>query len=85
MAVLAAILPVVATSSSLSLEIYRVAAREQDKTARHLVRAAKVVNQFALSLKQIGAMIKQDDQLPSHEVCAHAVGNSSTRKSNRTC
>lgn len=67
-AVLATILPVVARSSSLALEIYRVAACEQE-TARDLIGAAKVVNQFALSLKQIGTIIKEDDQLPSHEVC----------------
>ncbi|KAH9860796.1 hypothetical protein J1614_012129 [Plenodomus biglobosus] len=66
MAVLAAILPLVARSSSLALEIYRVAASSQE-AARDLVKVAKVINQFASNLKQIGTIIKEDDRLPSHE------------------
>lgn len=67
MAVLAAILPVVATSSSLALKLYRVAAGSKE-AAKELIRVAKVVNHFALNLKQIGTIIKEDDRLPSYEV-----------------
>ncbi|KAF2854903.1 hypothetical protein T440DRAFT_442361 [Plenodomus tracheiphilus IPT5] len=66
MAVLAAILPVVARSSSLAIEVYRVAASLQE-AARDLVKVAQVINQFASNLKQIGTIIKEDDRLPSHE------------------
>lgn len=67
MAALAAILPVVARSSSLALELYRVAAGSQE-AATELIKAAKVINHFALNLKHIGTIVKEDDRLPSHEV-----------------
>lgn len=68
MAVLAAILPVVARSSGLALDLYRVTAGSHE-VASELIKAAKVINHFALNLKQIGTIIKEDDRLPSHEVC----------------
>ena len=68
MAVLAAILPVVARSSCLALELYRVAAGLHE-AAKDLIATAKIINNFALNLKQIGTIIKEDDRLPSHEVC----------------
>lgn len=70
MAVLQAILPAAARSSGLSLELYRVAASSSsDEAARDFVKAAGTINNFASILKQIGTIIKEDDQLPSHEVC----------------
>jgi hypothetical protein len=67
MAVLASILPVVSRSSALALELYRVAA-EQPEAAKELVGAASQINGFALILKQVGTIIKEDDRLPSPEV-----------------
>ncbi|KAL5121797.1 hypothetical protein ACEQ8H_000012 [Pleosporales sp. CAS-2024a] len=67
MAVLETILPAVARSSGLSLELYRVAASSHNEAAKDLVKAASTINNFASVLKQIGTMIKEDDQLPSHE------------------
>jgi hypothetical protein len=69
MAVLQAILPAAARSSGLSLELYRVAASSSDEAARDFVKAAGTINNFASILKQIGTIVKEDDQLPSHEVC----------------
>lgn len=68
MAVLAAILPVVSRSSSLALELYRVAA-ESKEAAKQLIKVASAVSSFALILKQVGTIIKEDDRLPSPEVC----------------
>ncbi|KAF2832018.1 hypothetical protein CC86DRAFT_340187 [Ophiobolus disseminans] len=67
MAVLEAILPVVSRSSSLALELYRVAASSHDEAAKDLIQAAGATNNFASVLKQIGTIVKEDDRLPSHE------------------
>jgi hypothetical protein len=67
-AVLEVILPVVARSSGLALELYRAAALSQDKAAKDLIKAASAVNGFATILKQIGTIVKEDDRLLSHEV-----------------
>lgn len=69
MAVLAAILPLVSRSSSLALELYRLVASEPD-AARDLLRTAKSINNLALVVKQVGTIIKEDDRLPSAEVCS---------------
>lgn len=69
MAVLEAILSVVGRSSGLALELYRVAVLCQDEAVTDLIKAASVINNFALILKQIGTIIKEDDRLLSHEVC----------------
>jgi hypothetical protein len=69
MAVLEAILPAVARSSGLSLELYRVAASSHNEAAKDLIKAASTINSFASILKQIGTIIKEDDRLPSLEVC----------------
>jgi hypothetical protein len=69
-AVLEAILPVVARSSGLALELYRVAALSQDEAAKDLIKAASAINSFATILKQIGTVIKEDDRLLSQEVCS---------------
>lgn len=68
MAVLAEILPVVSRSSNLALELYRLTAQPQD-VAKEFVKVASAINEFALILKQVGTLIKEDDRLPSHEVC----------------
>jgi hypothetical protein len=67
MAVLAAILPVVARSSALALELYRVAA-ESPETAKEFVGIASQINGFGFILKQVGTIIKEDDRLPSPKV-----------------
>ena len=67
MAVLAAILPVVARSSALALELYRVAA-EPPETAKEFIGVASQINGFGAILKQVGTIIKEDDRLPSPEV-----------------
>jgi hypothetical protein len=69
MAALAAILPEVSRNSSLVLELYQLAASTQDKAAEKLISLAKSVNSFSAVLKQVGAIIKEDDRLPSYEVC----------------
>lgn len=69
MAVLDAILPVVSRSSGLALELYRVAASSSNEAAKDLIKAAAATNDFASILKQIGTIIKEDDSLPSPEVC----------------
>ncbi|KAF1845960.1 uncharacterized protein K460DRAFT_386349 [Cucurbitaria berberidis CBS 394.84] len=66
MAVLAEILPLVSRSSHLALELYRAAAKSQE-VARDFVKVASAINEFALILKQVGTIIKEDDRLPSHE------------------
>jgi hypothetical protein len=71
MAVLEAILPAVARSSGISLQLYRVAASSHNAAARDLIKAASTINNFASTLKQIGTIIKEDDRLPSSEVCRH--------------
>lgn len=68
MSVLDSILPVVSRSTSLALELYRVAASSPSEVARDLVKAAGEANNFASVLKQVGTIIKEDDALPSHEV-----------------
>lgn len=68
MAVLAAILPVVSRSACLALELYQSAATLPEE-ATDLVQAAKAINNFASILKQVGTIIKEDDRLPSYEVC----------------
>jgi hypothetical protein len=68
MAVLETILPAVARSSGLSLELYRVAASCQTEAAKDLITAASAINNFASIVKQIGTIIKEDDRLPSSEV-----------------
>jgi hypothetical protein len=70
MAVLEAILPAVARSSGLSLELYRIAALCQNEAARDLITTASAINSFASIVKQIGTIIKEDDRLPSNEVCS---------------
>lgn len=67
MAVLAAILPVVSRSSSLSLELYQFAALSP-KEAKDSLEVARAINNFASILKQVGTIIKEDDRLPSYEV-----------------
>jgi|TARA_R110002003_G_scaffold110_2_gene9256 phosphohistidine swiveling domain-containing protein len=69
MAVLDSILPVVSRSSALALGLYRVAASCPNEAAKDLIHAASTTNSFASTLKQIGTIIKEDDRLPSHEVC----------------
>jgi hypothetical protein len=68
MAVLAAILPVVSRSSCLALELYQFAASSRGE-AKDLIKVAKAINNFASILKQVGTIIKEDDRLPSYEVC----------------
>lgn len=68
MAALAAILPVVSRSSCLALELYRLAASSTGE-ARDLLKVARAINRFASILKQVGTIIKEDDRLPSYEVC----------------
>lgn len=68
MAVLAAILPVVSRSSCLALELYQFAASSPTE-AESLLKAARKINGFAAILKQVGTIIKEDDRLPSYEVC----------------
>lgn len=68
MAVLAAILPVVSRSSCLALELYQFAASSPGE-AKDLIKVAKAINNFASILKQVGTIIKEDDRLPSYEVC----------------
>lgn len=68
MAVLAAILPVVSRSSCLALELYQFAASSPGE-AKNLVLVANAINNFASILKQVGTIIKEDDRLPSFEVC----------------
>ncbi|KAJ8105172.1 hypothetical protein OPT61_g10341 [Boeremia exigua] len=66
MAALTAILPVVSRSSCLALELYRLAASSPGE-AKDLLKVAKAINSFASILKQVGTIIKEDDQLPSYE------------------
>lgn len=68
MAVLAAILPVVSRGSCLALELYQFAASSPGQ-AKDLIEVAKAINNFASILKQVGTIIKEDDRLPSYEVC----------------
>ena len=68
MAVLAAILPVVSRSSALALDLFKTAAASPD-AAKELVEIANRINGFASILKQVGTIIKEDDRLPSPEVC----------------
>ncbi|KAF1929709.1 uncharacterized protein M421DRAFT_4158 [Didymella exigua CBS 183.55] len=66
MAVLAAILPVVSSSSCLALKLYQFAASSPKET-KDLIKVAKAINNFASILKQVGMIIKEDDRLPSFE------------------
>jgi hypothetical protein len=76
MGVLEAILPAVARSSALSLDLYRVAASSHNEAAKDLIKAAGAINNFASISKQIATIIKEDDQLPSQEVCQHSTNKS---------
>jgi hypothetical protein len=78
MAVLETILPAVARSSTISVEIYRVAALSPNEAVKDLVKSASAINNFASTLKQIGTIVKEDDRLPSNEVC---ISNSTNRTS----
>jgi hypothetical protein len=68
MAVLETILPAVARSSTISVEIYRVAALSPNEAVKDLVKSASAINNFASTLKQIGTIVKEDDRLPSNQV-----------------
>lgn len=68
MAVLAAILPLVSQSSALALVLYHLAAADAH-TAKELLEAAKAISNLALIVKEVGTIIKEDDRLPSAEVC----------------
>ena len=68
MAELAAILPVVSHCSFLALELYQCSASSPGE-AKDYVKVAKAINNFASILKQVGTIIKEDDRLPSYEVC----------------
>jgi len=70
MAVLAAILPIVSRSSCLALELYRFAASSSTE-AESFLKVARAINGFAAILKQVGTIIKEDDRLPSYEVCQY--------------
>lgn len=70
MAELIAILPIVSRSSSLTLEIYQLAALETHSTEDFL-KIGKTISDFALIVKQVGTIIKEDDRLPSTEVWKH--------------
>jgi hypothetical protein len=63
---LAAILPVVSRSSSLALELYQFAA-STGSSSSDFIKVAGAINNFALILKQLGTIIKEDDRLPSPE------------------
>jgi hypothetical protein len=69
MAVLETILPAVARSSAISVEIYRVAALSPNEAVKDLIKSASAMNNFASTLKQIGTIVKEDDRLPSNQVC----------------
>lgn len=69
MAVLAMILPVVSRSSRLAHGLYRIGAESQDD-AKDFIMIASAINELASILKQVGTTIKEDDRLPSHEVCS---------------
>lgn len=68
MAVLAAILPLASQGSTLALLLYRVAAANPHE-ARELLGTAKGISHLALIVKEVGTIIKEDDRLPSAEVC----------------
>lgn len=84
MAVLDNILPAVGRISGLSRELYRVAAANH-KAAQDFIKAASSVNSFAATLKQIGTIIKEDDRLPSREVCTSLHRQSSEIPSKSCC
>jgi hypothetical protein len=71
MAVLADILPVTSRSATLALKLYGIAA-ESPGSAKDFVGVANKINGFAAILKQLGTIIKEDDRLPSPEVCRDA-------------
>jgi hypothetical protein len=58
----------ISRSSALALELYRVAA-ESPEVAKEFIKVAGAINSFASILKQVGTIIKEDDRLPSPEVC----------------
>lgn len=68
MAGVAAILPLVSQSSGLALLLYRLAAADE-YAAKELLRTAKAISNLALIVKEVGTIIKEDDRLPSAEVC----------------
>lgn len=68
MAVLAAILPLAAQGSTLALLLYRVAAANPHE-AKELLGTARGISNLALIVKEVGTIIKEDDRLPSAEVC----------------
>ena len=68
MAELAGILPVVSRCSCLALELYQFAASSPGE-ARDFLKVVKAINNFASILKQVGTIIKEDDRLPSLQVC----------------
>ena len=78
MAVLAAILPVVSRSSALALELFKTAAASPE-AAKELVGVANKINGFASILKQVGTIIKEDDRLPSPEVCQNSIQGCTSR------
>jgi hypothetical protein len=63
------IISLVSWGSRLALDLYKLGGAVSSAT-RDINRVAKTVTLLSLTLKQVGATIKEDDIVPSPEVCA---------------
>ena len=69
MAEIATIISLVSWGSRLALDLYKLGGVVSSAT-RDINRIAKTVTLLSLTLKQVGATIKEDDTVPSPEVYA---------------
>jgi len=65
----AIIISLVSWGSRLALDLYKLGGAVSSAT-RDINRIAKTVTLLSLTLKQVGAIVKEDDIVPSPEVCA---------------
>jgi hypothetical protein len=67
MADLAGVFNIVSRTSSLALELYKLAS-VAPSTLNSINRIAKSISSVSSTVKQIGTIIREDDSLPSHGV-----------------
>ncbi|KAF2710493.1 hypothetical protein K504DRAFT_361164, partial [Pleomassaria siparia CBS 279.74] len=66
MADLAAVFNIVSRASALALELYKFATTAPN-AVNNINKLTRSISSFASTVKQVGAIIREDDSLPSHE------------------
>jgi hypothetical protein len=79
MADLAGVFSIVSWASSLALELYKLATKAPS-ALNSINTITKSISNFSSTVKQVGTIIREDDSLPSPEVCCiHIFTSPNTR------